>query len=169
MIRYLLKQFVDKIYLQVETGLNIIPSFYGKDHSLNLEFEKNHGRMTQQFDCKASLGEIFLGFINYIAGLDTEKFCLTLEAKLDRMDEKMYFTRELRDTFQPFIVQDPLDRRNATYSVLTKKALKVIKDKFKRTAEVASSQTKLERLCEPQQQENPELKELERHFDDLLV
>ena len=115
----------------------------------------------QQFSCKASLGEIFLGFINYIAALDTEKFCLTLKEKLDRMDEKMFYTREIRETFQPFIVQDPFDGRNATYSVFTKKALKVIKDKFKMTAEAASSQTNLESLCRPRQQETAELNELE--------
>ena len=117
--------------------------------------------MIQQFDCNATLGEIFLGFINYMAGLDTEKFCLTLQAKLDRMDEKIFFTREIRDTFQPFIVQDPFDGRNATYSVFTKKALKVIKDKFKKTAEAASSRTKLEILCESQQEENLEMNDLD--------
>ena len=117
--------------------------------------------MMQKFGCKASLGEIFLGFINYMAVLDTEKFCLTLREKLDRMDENMFYTRELRDTFQPFIVQDPFDGRNATYSVFTKKALKVIKDKFKMTAEAASSQTNLESLCRPRQQETAELNELE--------
>ena len=117
--------------------------------------------MIQQFGCKASLGEIFLGFINYMAALDTEKFCLTLKEKLDRMDEKMFYAREIRETFQPFIVQDPFDGRNATYSVFTKKALKVIKDKFKMTAEAASSQTNLESLCRPRQQETAELNELE--------
>ena len=116
--------------------------------------------MTQQFGCKASLGEIFLGFINYIAVLDTEKFCLTLKEKLDRMDEKMLYTREIRDTFQPFIVQDPFDGRNATYSVLTKRALEVIKHKFKKTAKAASSQTNLESLCQPRKQENSELNEI---------
>ena len=115
----------------------------------------------QKFGCKASLGEIFLGFITYMAVLDTDKFCLTLREKLDRMDENMFYTRELRDTFQPFVVQDPFDGRNATYSVFTKKALKVIKDKFKMTAEAASSQTNLESLCRPRQQETAELNELE--------
>ena len=119
------------------------------------------GKVFQQFGCTASLGEIFLGFIDYMANLDTEKFCLTLEEKLDRMDEKMFFTREMRDTFQPFIVQDPFDGRNATYSVFTKRALEVIKNKFKMTAEAASSHTSLENLCKPRQQENSELNELE--------
>ena len=116
--------------------------------------------MIQQFGCKASLGEIFLGFINYMAVLDTEKFCLTLEEKLDRMDEKMFYTREIRETFQPFIVQDPFDERNATYSVFTKRALEVIKDKFKKTAEAASSQTTLESLYQPPRQEKLELNEI---------
>ena len=146
--------------MQVETGLDIIPSFFGEDRSLNLKFEKKQGKMTQQFGCKASLGEIFLGFINYMSVLDTEKFCLTLKEKLDRMDEKMFYTREIRDRFQPFIVQDPFDGRNATYSVLTKRALEVIKNKFKKTAKAASSQTNLESLCQPRQQENTELNEI---------
>ena len=150
--------------MQVETGLNIVPSFYRKDQNLNLKFEKKHGSMTQQFGCKAALGEIFLGFINYMAVLDTDKFCLTLREKLDRMDEKMFFTREIRDTFQPFIVQDPFDGRNATYSV-TKKALKAIKDKFKMTAEAASSQTNLLSLCRPRPQETSELNEI----DDIVT
>ena len=126
--------------------------------------------MIQQFDCNATLGEIFLGFINYMAGLDTEKFCLTLQAKLDRMDEKIFFTREIRDTFQPFIVQDPFDGRNATYSVFTKKALKLIKNKFKKTAELASSHTSLESLCQSRQQEKIELNEISNlNLEDIVT
>ena len=37
----------------------------------------------------------------------------------------------------------------------------MIKDKFKKTAEAASSRTKLEILCESQQQENLEMNDLD--------
>ena len=101
--------------------------------------------------------------------LDTEKFCLTLKEKLDRMDEKMFYTREIRGTFQPFIVQDPFDGRNATYSVFTKRALKVIKDKFKKTAEAASSHTTLVSLCQLRQQEK-EMNEIsDLNLEDIVT
>ena len=71
----------------------MIPSFYKQqDHQENLEFKLIEE--TQQYVCSTSLGELFLGFMNYMAELDTERFCLTIDEKLDRMDDKIYFTRE---------------------------------------------------------------------------
>ena len=129
--------------------MSVIPSFYKQqDHQENLEFKLIEE--TQQYVCGTSLGELFLGFMNYMAELDTERFCLTIDEKLDRMDDKIYFTREQKQGFQPFIVQDPFDQRNTTYSVHTKKSLKAIKAKFKGTAKIASRLTSLQRLCKPQ-------------------
>ena len=108
--------------------------------------------------------------MNYMAGLDTEKFCLTVEEKLDRMDEKMHYTRELRPSFQPLIVQDPIDKRNAAYSILNKKALKLIKDKFNITAQIASRETSLERLCHLGQALDLDKDELNYlNFDDINI
>ena len=85
-----------------------------------------------------NLGQLFVGFLGYFAGLDTDKFCLTMTEKLDRMDTKLYPSREAKAKFQPFIVQDPFNFRNATSVVNTKYRLKKIISKFKFSHQIAT-------------------------------
>ena len=104
----------------------------------HLRFDKlNECAIVQRHCCQKTLGQLFLGFLGYFAGLDTDKFCITMTEKLDRMDSKLYPSREAKSKFQPLIVQDPFNFRNVTFVVNTKSRLKKIINKFKFSHQVA--------------------------------
>ena len=76
--------------------------------------------------CEMSLGDLFLGFLVYYAKFDPEKYGIAMGQVLDRMDNKLYFTRESNSRYQPLLVQDPFDQRNAARAIITKKHLRNI-------------------------------------------
>ena len=96
-------------------------------------------RMLKFHSCQKSVGKLFLGFLHYFSTLDTNKNCLTMSERVDRMDDRMEFTRNVKSQFQPLIVQDPFNLRNAACSVNTKRRLQNVLAKFTRSHALASA------------------------------
>jgi len=146
-------------YLMVKTSPPILPNYFQTFPGLfnehirleNLRFDKlKECAIVQRHCCEMNLGQLFVGFLGYFAGLDTDKFCLTMTEKLDRMDTKLYPSREAKAKFQPFIVQDPFNFRNATSVVNTKDRLKKIISKFKFSHQIATERQNVisfEEIC----------------------
>ena len=55
------------------------------------------------------------------------------------MDDRMEFTRNVKSQFQPLIVQDPFNFRNAASSVNTRRRLQNVLAKFTRSHALASA------------------------------
>ena len=81
--------------------------------------------------CEMTLSDLFHGFLEYYAKFDSEKNGIALGQVLNRMDNKLYFTRESNSRYQPLLVQDPFDQRNAARAIITKKHLRNIIKEFK--------------------------------------
>ena len=67
--------------------------------------------------------------------------------KVDRMDSKVYASRESKTKFQPIIVQDPFNYRNVTFVVNTRPRLKKVMDKFKFSRQMANGKESFEEIC----------------------
>lgn len=111
--------------------------------------------------CQKSVGKLFLGFLHYFSTLDTNKNCLTMSERVDRMDDRMEFTRNVKSQFQPLIVQDPFTLRNAAWSVNTRRRLQNVLAKFTRSHALATAgghQITLTEICatESNEEENCE-------------
>ena len=116
------------------------------------EFRKLQFHVSQK-----SVGELFTGFLKYFSELDTNETCLTISGKLDRMDERLIPIRNLKERFQPLIIQEPfIGPRNAAFAVNTRARLKKVISKFKFSYNVASDPNAgLEEICILEAKEEP--------------
>ena len=140
----------------METSPPILPNYFQtfpkifneKIRLENLRFDKLEiCSIVQHYSCQKTLGQLFLGFLGYFADLDTDKFCITMTEKVDRMDSKVYSSRESKTKFQPIIVQDPFNYRNVTFVVNTRSRLKKVMDKFKFSRQMANGTESFEEIC----------------------
>ena len=106
--------------------------------------------LLQHHCCQLSLGDLFAGFLKFFSELDTEKNCITFNELVDRNDERMEFTLRLSWDFQPLIIQEIFNQRNAAFSISRKSHLKRIKKVFQESYEKAASsanQINFQDLC----------------------
>ena len=108
-------------------------------------------RIVQSHRCQKSVGELFIGFLKYFCDMDFEKFGISITEKIERMDQKLFKTRESKERYQPIILQDPFHQGNPASVISTKKRLANIIEVFKTTHErilfLGRSSVQLEDIC----------------------
>ena len=108
-------------------------------------------RIVQSHRCQKSVGELFIGFLKYFCDMDFEKFGISITEKIERMDQKLFKTRESKERYQPIILQDPFHQGNPASVISTKKRLANIIEVFKTTHErilfLGTSSVQLEDIC----------------------
>lgn len=108
-------------------------------------------RIVQFHRCQKSVGQLFIGFLKYFCDMDFEKFGISITEKIERMDQKLFKTRELKERYQPIIIQDPFHQGNPASVISTKKRLAKIMEVFKTTLDrilsLGTSSVQLMDIC----------------------
>lgn len=109
-------------------------------------------RIVQSHRCQKSVGELFIGFLKYFCDMDFEKFGISVTEKIERMDQKLFKTRESKERYQPIILQDPFHQGNPASVISTKPRLAKIIEVFKTTQKRilflgGTSSVQLEDIC----------------------
>ena len=90
-------------------------------------------QIVQYHRCQKSVGQLFIGFLKYFSELDFEKYGISITERIERMDPKLFKTRESKERYQPIIIQDPFHQGNPAIVITTKKRLAKIVEVFKVT------------------------------------
>ena len=140
-------------YLTVQTTPSILPNYFktfpsifNLDQSLGrLQFNRVNQIRTllQHHTCQASLGDLFLGFLKFYSELDMEKNCITVNELVDRNDDRLEYTLKLSWQYQPIIIQEIFNRRNAAFSINWKSQLKRIMQVFSQSYNLAKSNSNI--------------------------
>ena len=83
--------------------------------------------------------------------MDFEKYGISITEKIERMDPKLFKTRESKERYQPIIIQDPFHQGNPAIVISTKRRLAKIIEVFKSTYDRILSEgrysVQLEDIC----------------------
>ena len=108
-------------------------------------------RIVQFHRCQKSVGQLFIGFLKYFCDMDFERFGISITEKIERMDPKLFKTRESKERYQPIIIQDPFHQGNPASVISTKERLANIVGVFKITHDkimsLGTSYVQLEDIC----------------------
>ena len=108
-------------------------------------------RIVQFHRCQKSVGQLFIGFLKYFCDMDFERFGISITEKIERMDQKLFKTRESKERYQPIIIQDPFHHGNPASVISTKERLANIVGVFKITYDkimsLGTSSVQLEDIC----------------------
>ena len=109
-------------------------------------------RIVQNHRCEKSIGQLFIGFLKYFGDMDFEKFGISITERIERMDPKLFKTRESKERYQPIIIQDPFHLGNPAIVISTKPRLAKIIEVFKTTHDRIISQgtsfVQLDDICQ---------------------
>ena len=118
-------------------------------------------RIVQSHRCQKSVGELFIGFLKYFCDMDFEKFGISITEKIERMDPKLFKTRESKERYQPIIIQDPFHQGNPAIVISTKRRLAKIIEVFKSTHDRILSEgrysVQLEDICRIQSERDKDI------------
>ena len=118
-------------------------------------------RNVQFHRCQKSVGELFIGFLKYFCDMDFEKYGISITEKIERMDPKLFKTRESKERYQPIIIQDPFHQGNPAIVISTKRRLAKIIEVFKSTHDRILSQgrysVQLEDICRIQSERDKDI------------
>merc|ERR1711971_481441 len=155
--------------LTVAESPEVLPNFF---HSFPKYFKTNWSMEYLRFDhvkdchivqvlCQKSVGDLFIGFLKYFCDMDFEKYGISITEKIERMDPKLFKTRESKERYQPIIIQDPFHQGNPAIVISTKERLaniiKVFKSTLERILSLGRFSVQLEDICRIQSERNKDI------------